>query len=33
MQYEQAQDLQPQEFKRLYGVQSQTFKQMVEVMR
>jgi hypothetical protein len=33
MQYEQAQDLQPQEFKRLYGVQPQTFKQMVEVMR
>lgn len=33
MRYEQAQDLQPQEFKRLYGVQHRTFAPLVEVMR
>lgn len=33
MRYEQAQDLPPQEFKRLFGVKRPTFEVMVEVMR
>lgn len=33
MQHEQAKDLPPQEFKRLFGVQRPTFNEMVEVMR
>lgn len=32
MRYEQAQDLPPQEFKRLFGVKRPTFEVMVEVM-
>ena len=33
MRYEQAKDLPPEEFKRLFGVQRHTFEAMVEVMR
>lgn len=33
MRYEQAQDLPPQEFKRLFGVKRPTFEVMVEVMQ
>ncbi len=33
MRYEQAKNLLPKEFKRLFGVQRRTFDEMVEVMR